>query len=558
MDTNTETVAKEAVDILQFALGIIGGAAAALLVGLLAWTLVRLLARRSEGMLTLKKRVRTPFLSFFPIVGAWMGIQYTVRRFGLDSPWMPYVQHVALILTILVIGWLCFVAARVIEDVAKLRSEGYSSRRLTTQAQMFRRILQVVIAIFTLVSIILTFPDARVLMGSVLASAGVISLVAGLAAQDSLSNTFAGLQLTFTDAIRVGDYLSVDGMNGTVEEITLTYVVIRIWDERRIILPSTTFTKNRFENWTRVHTKLLGTVELRLDWRAPVALIRQEVDRLLAQTELWDQRTVNVQVTDSNEQWILVRVVVSAENSGNLWDLKCFLRENLVRWIVENAPYSLSRVRWQQEEIKEVAHNRSDEEIVRLAQELAALENADSTAVNTPALDLPVEPEPVSAPPAKTAQEARLQASKKRAAKVRRKRIRDRVNELQNQEITDENQGKQSPAPAKLPSGALETVVLSASDLLEVNQLAKQPEASTKSDRLYSGSEDAEERARLTQGPGVEAFHQREVTTVMRALRDGEITLDEALSRFEDYPESQQKIRDEHIAKRKEHERNSD
>lgn len=558
MDTNTETVAKEAVDILQFALGIIGGAAAALLVGLLAWTLVRLLARRSEGMLTLKKRVRTPFLSFFPIVGAWMGIQYTVRRFGLDSPWMPYVQHVALILTILVIGWLCFVAARVIEDVAKLRSEGYSSRRLTTQAQMFRRILQVVIAIFTLVSIILTFPDARVLMGSVLASAGVISLVAGLAAQDSLSNTFAGLQLTFTDAIRVGDYLSVDGMNGTVEEITLTYVVIRIWDERRIILPSTTFTKNRFENWTRVHSKLLGTVELRLDWRAPVALIRQEVDRLLAQTELWDQRTVNVQVTDSNEQWILVRVVVSAENSGNLWDLKCFLRENLVRWIVENAPYSLSRVRWQQEEIKEVAHNRSDEEIVRLAQELAALENADSTAVNTPALDLPVEPEPVSAPPAKTAQEARLQASKKRAAKVRRKRIRDRVNELQNQEIADENQGKQSPAPTKLPLGALETVVLSASDLLEVNQLAKQPEASTKSDRLYSGSEDAEERARLTQGPGVEAFHQREVTTVMRALRDGEITLDEALSRFEDYPESQQKIRDEHIAKRKEHERNSD
>lgn len=543
-----ETAVEQAFDILQFTAGILTGAAAGFALGILVWGLVRLLARRSEWMLILKKRTRTPFLTLGPILGAWGGMQVAITQYELAGKWLTPAQHVMLILVIFVIGWLCYAATHLLQDIAELRSEGQSSRRLTTQAQMFRRILQVVIAILTLVSIILTFPDARVLMGSILASAGVISLVAGLAAQDSLSNTFAGLQLTFTDAIRVGDYLSVDGMNGTVEEITLTYVVLRVWDDRRIILPSTTFTKNKFENWTRVHTKLLGTVELKLDWRAPVVLIRQEVDRLLAQTDLWDHRTVNVQVTESTEQWMMVRIVVSADNSGNLWDLKCFLREHLIRWLVETAPYSLARVRWQQEEVKEVTHNRSEEEIVRLAQELAALENNEA--------DEPAE-QPAEEP-AKTAQEARLQASQKRAAKVRRKRIRDRVSELANSE-PEPSQAEENPLVVAdtLPAGSRETVVLSASDLAELAGLST-PKSGTTSDRLYSGDDEADERSKLTQGPGDQALRQREETTVMRALRDGEIDLDEALARFADYPESQQRILDDHEGKRATHDRITD
>lgn len=543
-----ETAVEQAFDILQFTAGILTGAAVGFALGILVWGLVRLLARRSEWMLILKKRTRTPFLTLGPILGAWGGMQVAITQYELAGKWLTPAQHVMLILVIFVIGWLCYAATHLLQDIAELRSEGQSSRRLTTQAQMFRRILQVVIAILTLVSIILTFPDARVLMGSILASAGVISLVAGLAAQDSLSNTFAGLQLTFTDAIRVGDYLSVDGMNGTVEEITLTYVVLRVWDDRRIILPSTTFTKNKFENWTRVHTKLLGTVELKLDWRAPVVLIRQEVDRLLAQTDLWDHRTVNVQVTESTEQWMMVRIVVSADNSGNLWDLKCFLREHLIRWLVETAPYSLARVRWQQEEVKEVAHNRSEEEIVRLAQELAALENNEA--------DEPAE-QPAEEP-AKTAQEARLQASQKRAAKVRRKRIRDRVSELANSE-PEPSQAEENPLVVAdtLPAGSRETVVLSASDLAELAGLST-PKSGTTSDRLYSGDDEADERSKLTQGPGDQALRQREETTVMRALRDGEIDLDEALARFADYPESQQRILDDHEGKRATHDRITD
>lgn len=544
-----ETAVEQAFDILQFAAGILTGAATGFTLGLLIWGLIRVLAHRSEWIQILKKRTRTPFLTLGPILGAWGGMQFTTTRYELVGKWVAPAQHIMLILVISVIGWLCYAGSHLLQDIAELRSEGQSSRRLTTQAQMFRRILQVVIFILTLVTVILTFPDARVLMGSILASAGVISLVAGLAAQDSLSNTFAGLQLTFTDAIRVGDYLSVDGMNGTVEEITLTYVVLRVWDDRRIILPSTTFTKNRFENWTRVHTKLLGTVELKLDWRAPVALIRQEVDRLLTQTDLWDHRTVNVQVTESTEQWMLVRIVVSADNSGNLWDLKCFLREHLIRWLVETAPYSLARARWQQEKITEVAHNRSEEEIARLAQELAALENnkADDES-GEPATD-------ANKPPAENPEKSTA-GKQKTTAKVRRKRIKDRVNELISPEPAEAGESQLEVAAATVKP-AHETVVLSASDLAELANLSSS-KTNTASDRLYSGDEEAEERSRLTQGPGDQALRQREETTVMRALRDGEINLEEALSRFADHPESQQRILEEHEGKKATHERITD
>ncbi|EEH64590.1 transporter, small conductance mechanosensitive ion channel MscS family protein [Gleimia coleocanis DSM 15436] len=532
----TETAVDEAVDILHFVLSAAVGALVTFLIGVICWAIIRVIAKRSEAIRILNKRIRTPFLLLFPTLGTWLGIKFAREQLPADEIWTKPIHHISLILTIACVGWLCYAAANTIHDVAQARSMQNASRRLTTQAQMISRILQAVIVILTTVSIVLTFPEARVLMGSLLASAGVISLVAGLAAQDSLSNTFAGLQLTFTDAIRVGDQLSVDGLNGTVEEITLTYVVLRVWDDRRIILPSTTFTKNKFENWTRVHAKLLGTVELKLDWRAPVNLIRQEVDRLLAHTDLWDKRTVNVQVTDSNEQWIIVRVVISADNSGKLWDLKCYLRENLVNWIIQNAPYALARHRYQQEEITEIFYDRTEEEIVKLAQELVALENAEETQVTKAHSEN-------SHSPAKTAQEARVQASKKRAVKVRRKRLKDRVSELR---TNPETEPINSPTSNAEPKDENPTLVMSHT---EVGKLTANLH-NTQAHGLYSGSEDAEARQKLTQGPGAEAFRHREESTVMRAIRDGEMTIQEALDRTTEYPELQQKIKDTFAEKR--------
>lgn len=524
MDT-TEQAVQDAVDVLQLILGMAVGAAICLAIAALFWLGLRAISRRTVTFRLLLRRIKFPFFALFIVAGAWTGLGYAATDVNRENAtWVAPLQHGMLIFTIVMMGWLGVAAANIIEDVANARVEESNSRRLKTQAQMLRRLTQVIIVGVAVVAVILTFPSARVAMGSILASAGVISLVAGIAAQDSLSNTFAGLQITFTDALRVGDIIVVDDTMGTVEEVTLTYVVMRIWDDRRIIVPSTQFTKNSFENWTRLHPKLLGSVELHLDWRTPVTLIRQEVDRLLQETELWDHRTVNVQVTDSSEDWMKVRVVVSAKNSGTLWDLRCYLRENLIEWVVTHAPYAIARTRFQQEEIVEVNRDVSEEEVVRLAQELTELAEDPDTK------DAPSSPTPFE-----TKQAARLEAAKHRAAKVRRKRLRGRPVSEETVEEMDR---------------AEETQVLTPQDLEELQDkqsggrtLAKEDSAVT--DRLYSGSEDAEERSKLFDGPGDEVLRQREETQTFRAFRDGEISFEEAVGRLDGNEAAQERLREE-------------
>ncbi|MDO5729735.1 MAG: mechanosensitive ion channel [Actinomycetaceae bacterium] len=525
---STEQAVQDAVDVLQLILGTSVGAAICIAIGIVFWFGLRIVAHRTENFRLLLRRIKIPYFGLFIVAGAWTGLGYASVGINLENAtWIAPLQHTMLIFTIVMMGWLGVAAAKTIEDIANQRADASNSRRLATQAQMVRRLTQVIIAGIAAVAIILTFPSARVAMGSILASAGVISLVAGIAAQDSLSNTFAGLQITFTDALRVGDVINVDGTTGTVEEVTLTYVVLRIWDDRRIIVPSTQFTKNRFENWTRLHSKLLGTIELRLDWRAPVTLIRNEVNRLLENTELWDRRTVNVQVTDSNEEWMLIRIVVSAKNSGTLWDLRCYLREHLIEWVVANAPYAIPRTRIQQEQIVEINQDVSEEEVVRLAQELAEL------------AEIPEHPDDEEAhqPVFETKQEARLEAAKQRAQKVRRKRLRGR-------KVSDETIAELKKNEA--------TQVITPHELQALQARQKQVKAeledSAVTDRLYSGTEDAEERSRLFDGPGDEAQRQREETQIMRAFRDGELTFDEAFGRLDGNESAQERLRGEAAA----------
>ncbi len=194
---------------------------------------------------------------------------------------------------------------------------------------------------------LLTFPAVRALGTGLLASAGLISIVAGLAAQTSLVNVFAGVQLAFTDAIRVDDVVVVQKEWGRIEEITLTYVVVHLWDDRRLILPSTYFTTTPFENWTRRQAAVMGTVELDLDWRAPVEAMRAELRRVLASTELWDGRTGVLQITDATLGYVRVRVVVSAANSGSLFDLRCLVREALIDCLQRDFPEALPHTRWE-------------------------------------------------------------------------------------------------------------------------------------------------------------------------------------------------------------------
>ena len=208
-------------------------------------------------------------------------------------------------------------------------------RRVRTQVTVLRRLAIAVVVILGGAAILMTFPSFSDIGTTVFASAGVLSVVAGLAAQTSLGAVFAGMQIAFSGAIRVGDVVQLENGQwwGRIEEITLSYVVVRLWDERRLVLPCTYFTTEPFENWTRSATEIMGTVEFDVDFSVPFNDMRAELDRLLAHSELWDGRRGVLQVTDAVGGVVRVRIVVSAPNAGALFDLRCAVREGMVDWV---------------------------------------------------------------------------------------------------------------------------------------------------------------------------------------------------------------------------------
>jgi hypothetical protein len=271
------------------------------------------------------------------------------------------VEHALLVALIVALTWLVGSLAFVLEDVALQRyrvdvRDNRHARRVRTQVQVLRRITVAVLVLVGVAGVLLTFPGARAFGASLFASAGLLSIVAGLAAQSSLANVFAGLQLAFTDAIRVDDVVIADGEWGRIEEITLTYVVVHVWDDRRLILPSTYFTTTPFENWTRRSAELLGTVEIDVDWRVPVEAMRAELARLLQVTDLWDGRVGILQVTDAVGGLVRVRALASAVDAPTLFDLRCHVREGLVAWLQREAPEALPRTRLEADERAPAPH----------------------------------------------------------------------------------------------------------------------------------------------------------------------------------------------------------
>jgi len=191
----------------------------------------------------------------------------------------------------------------------------------------------------------MTFPSVRALGASVVASAGLISVIAALAAQSTLGNVFAGLQLAFSDAVRIDDVVVVEGEWGKIEEITLTYVAVAIWDDRRLILPTSYFTTKPFENWTRTGSAVLGTADIDVDWATDVEPLRAELRSVCEGTELWDGRVCVLQVTEAVGGMIRLRALVSSPDAPSLWDLRCLVRERLVAWVWQHQQSSLPRVR---------------------------------------------------------------------------------------------------------------------------------------------------------------------------------------------------------------------
>ncbi len=251
---------------------------------------------------------------------------------------------------IAIAGWLALIFVTVLEDVVTLHyriteGDNLRARQIQTQSQLFRRIAATIIVVCTAGLMLMTFPAIRHLGISLFASAGVAGIVIGMAARPALSNMIAGFQIALTEPIRLDDVVIVEGEWGRVEEIGTTFVVIRIWDLRRLIVPLSYFIEKPFQNWTRTSADLLGTVFLYADYTVPVEDIRKEHERILKESNLWDGKVCVVQVTDAKESTIEVRLLMSASNSGSLWDLRCLVREKLIAFLAKRYPDSLPRVR---------------------------------------------------------------------------------------------------------------------------------------------------------------------------------------------------------------------
>lgn len=530
--SGAEAAVATTIDFTLLILGPIVGAFVGVVISVVMSVLLRKAFAKAATASSILARVRRPGHFTFAAWGAWAGLGIALVNPNL-SDWngtsiTTFLMHVLLIVALACLTWMAYAAAWVFEDAAKARqdSDQGRSRRFETQAQVLRRFTQGIVVVVGVVAIIGTFEVARQAMTTVLASAGVLSVIAGLAAQQTLGNVFAGLQLAFTDAIRVGDVVVAGDKHetGSVEEITLSYVVVRIWDERRLIIPCRYFTQTPFENWTRRAAAQLGTVELKLDWSAPMTLIRTKVEQLLTSTDLWDGRTWGVQITDSDEYTVTVRVLVSAKNSGHLSDLRAYLREQLISWIVTEEPWARPAQRIEPRETVTVEKDMSRERIARLAAELAGISGTNEAVAATGVSSAhPVAGErtaagsatggaasaagamPAGVSPKDPAHAARMVAARRKAKRARRRAMADRQRELAEGGPTASRDETQVISKA-----ALRKIIEAAGNANP--QLTQTLTATSigRGERFFSGSADADERAAALEGPGEEAYAERE------------------------------------------------
>lgn len=315
---------------------------AAVVIVEVAYRLLLRLGHRYPRIVSPTRRAHRPTVSF----ALALTLDVTLRHTDLTDGWRHPAIHTLDILSIAAGAWLSATLLFAVEDVALSRfrtdvQDNRQARTVHTQIQILRRVTVVVVIVVAFAAIMLTFHEARIIGTSLLASAGVAAAIAAFASQALLSNVIAGLQLAFGESLRLGDVVVIDGEWGRVEEITLTYVAVQVWDDRRLIMPTSYFTNNPFENWTRTQAALLGAVELDVDWRVPVEDMRETLRAVLTDNPLWDGRVSVFQITDAVGGLVRVRALVSARDAPSLWDLRCLVRERLICWLRDYHPQAL-------------------------------------------------------------------------------------------------------------------------------------------------------------------------------------------------------------------------
>ena len=295
----------------------------------------------------------------------WIVILLIVRVGGklpnVTSQVPEVVEHAIALLLIALVAWLLIRMTYVLEDYVLTRfdvgvKDNLKARKIHTQFRVLKRIAIVVAGILAFGTMLMTFDRVRQLGTTILASAGVVGIVVGMAAQRTIATFIAGLQIAITQPIRVDDVVIVENEWGRIEEITLTYVVVRIWDLRRLIVPITYFIESPFQNWTRTSADILGTVFVYTDYNVPVDAVREELHNILKKSEHWDGKVCVLQVTNASDRTMELRALMSAADASTAWTLRCEVREKIVEFIKREYPQALPRLRTELYKLQDISY----------------------------------------------------------------------------------------------------------------------------------------------------------------------------------------------------------
>jgi len=295
---------------------------------------------------SLEKHLSGSLFLFIPLLLINVGVNYI----NIHPDSLAFITTTTNIFIILSFCSILIRLTNVAQDMLFIRydinlSNNLRARKIRTQIIYVKKVAIVLLVSFCLTLILLSFPGVRKFGTTILAGAGVAGIIIGFALQKSLVNLFAGIQIAFTQPIKIDDAVVVENEWGWIEEINLTYVVVRIWDLRRLVLPITYFTENAFQNWTRNNAQILGSVFLYVDYSMPLDPLRKHFEKVLSETKLWDQQTQVLQVTDTNDKTMTIRLLMTAQNSPTAWDLRCLVREKMIEFIQQNYPECLPHVR---------------------------------------------------------------------------------------------------------------------------------------------------------------------------------------------------------------------
>jgi small-conductance mechanosensitive channel len=325
-----------------------GAIALALAAHFILFSLVERLTSRKDQVIThsFAKRANKPARVILPL----LALVLVIPLAPLPGQLKNILQHALGLGVIAAIGWTIVTLAELAGDIIFSRytieaPDNLTARRIRTQTQVLQRVVILTVSFVTAAIMLMTFPEVRHVGLSLLASAGLAGLIVGMAARPALANLMAGVQVALTQPIRIEDAVVLEGEWGWIEEIATTYVVVRLWDLRRLIVPLSDFIEKPFQNWTRTTSEILGTVLIYADYSVPVQELRDELHRILETTDLWNKKTWALQVTDATESTIQIRALMSARNGPAAFDLRCYVRERLVQYLRERHPSALPKKR---------------------------------------------------------------------------------------------------------------------------------------------------------------------------------------------------------------------